>query len=101
MARTDENYKVRQSIFWPQVSAKDINGIIEYLEKLKLQIADRDDEVSKKVNQLHVEYVTAAPDDGTPPDGPVPVLQLYDDGSDHYLYVYSEDGWHYVALTKL
>lgn len=107
MARTDENYRIKTSLFWPQlkrfkiISDEAIETLFKFLDSFKNLILERDREISKKVNQLHIEYVTTAPADANPPDYPVPILQIYDDGADHWLYVYSEDGWHKVQLTKI
>jgi hypothetical protein len=102
MARTDENYRVKTSLFWPQLKKiQAFETLFNYLDRFKNLISERDEEISNKINQLHIEYVTTAPADASPPDYPVPVLQIYDDGADHWLYVYSEDGWHKVQLTKI
>lgn len=107
MARTDENYKVKTSLLWPQLrrfktaSDEAVETLFNYLDRFKRLISDRDREISQKINQLHIEYVTEAPSDASPPDSPLPVLQIYDDSSNHWLYVYSEDGWHKIQLTKI
>ncbi|GAJ20439.1 unnamed protein product, partial [marine sediment metagenome] len=63
-----------------------IGRLIEYLRVLNQALVDRDIELKSKVNQLHVEYVTAEPSDA--PDEPEPVFRIYNNAGTHHLYIY-------------
>lgn len=99
----DENFRL-SDLLLPDFDLRDfadmrqaISRLIGYLKILNQAIADRDTEIKSKVNQLHVEYVTATPSDA--PDEPEPVFRILFDDPNYYLYVYINSTWKSVQLT--
>jgi hypothetical protein len=102
------NSRVRSSVQLPDliISQQDspvssFKRIIDFLRSVLRALYLRDNEIASKVNQLHIEEVTAAPADASPPDDPYPVLRLYNAAGTVWLYVYASNGWHRVQLTKI
>ena len=65
----DENYRLA-NLLLPNLEIRDFKDVreamtrlIEYLRIFNQATMDRDIEIKNKVNQLHVEYVTAEPSD--------------------------------------
>ncbi len=99
----DENYRLADLLL-PNFEIRDFKDVreamtrlIEYLRELNQAVTDRDIEIKSKVNQLHVEYVTAAPSDA--PDEPEPVFRIYNNAGTHHLYIYISGAWKSVQLT--
>lgn len=107
MARTDENFRVRFSATWPQIGTEEADTrkaftkLWDFVRRFLIVQESRDRELAKKINQLHIEYVTAAPADAAAPKDPLPVLRLFYDSGTLYLYAWAEDGWHRVEMTKI
>lgn len=94
MAAADQNYKLADVNLPDSQLSRDLRA---YVGELVQAIIRRDFEVKSKINQLHIEYVTEAPSDA--PDEPEPVLRIYFDDPNYYLYVYIGSAWRSVALT--
>jgi hypothetical protein len=99
----DANFRLAEGLF-PNFDIRDfadsreaLGRLFEYLRALNQAITDRDNELKKKVNQLHVEYVTAEPSDA--PDEPEPVFRIYNNAGTHHLYIYIGGAWKSVELT--
>ena len=99
----NENFRLSDGLL-PDFDIRDfgdmreaITRLIEYLRILNQAITDRDNELKNKINQLHVEYVTAAPSDA--PDEPEPVFRIYNNAGTHHLYIYISGAWKSVQLT--
>jgi hypothetical protein len=92
----DQNYRIGEFIL-PTPEFTSIEGIKEYLRLLNQAIAERDNELKNKLNQLHIEYTTTAPSDA--PYEPEPVLRIYNNGGTIYLYVYINSAWKSVQLS--
>lgn len=74
-----------------------VGNVEEYITELVQALYRRDQEIKSKINQLHVEYVTAAPSDA--PDEPEPVFRIYNNAGTFYLYIYINSAWKSVQLV--
>ena len=99
----DENYRLAD-VLLPNFEMLEfgdlreaVGRLVEYLRALNQALVDRDIEIKNKVNQLHVEYVAAAPSDA--PDEPEPVFRIYNNAGTHHLYIYISGAWKSVQLT--
>lgn len=99
MAAADMNFKLAD-IALPELQIrpgeKGFDQLVNWLNELKQAIIARDNEIKKKLNQLHVEYVTTEPT--AAPDDPEPVFQIYNNAGTYYLYAYMNSVWKKVAL---
>lgn len=96
MAAADQNYRVGEFNL-PTPEFTSIEEVRGYLNLLNQALAERDNELKNKLNQVHVEYTTTAPSGA--PDEPEPVFRIYNNVGTYYLYVYINSAWKYVQLT--
>ena len=100
--------KLTRQVQWPDIPRSSdrlgganpvqmITRIIGFLDRLRRVLQQRDERVVRAINALDIEVVDAEPSEA--PDQGEPALRLYSNGGNYRLYVYVDDGWHYVVLT--
>lgn len=99
--------RVTKGIHWPELQdsenfdKKNLFGVIartlNFLQRLRKTIDQRDKKIALAINAGDIEVVTSAP--SAAPEYGEPVFKVYYSGATYRLYIYVDGDWRYAALT--